>query len=211
VTRADGSFCTVYGKWPFYRLGPIQEPFSVLMSLGNLYVNHHAHWNHREPGRILSVNECAHWYLQSSSHDHPNARRYAAMGGWEGCTMLRLPRVRLGALCILLAALGLVYASAGDRNPTYQHCLRGCGLTYCDPSQPPIAAYPAREGVAAWCLDGREDRWRKELMWRMTRRGDVLVSTHPVSGFVTARLGTGIPVSFPWLGQSTSRDIRLLG
>lgn len=39
VTRADGSFCTVYGKWPFYRLGPIQEPFSVLMSLGNLYVN----------------------------------------------------------------------------------------------------------------------------------------------------------------------------
>jgi hypothetical protein len=49
----------------------------------------------------------------------------------------------------------------------------------------------AREGVAAWCLDGREDRWRKELMWRMTRRGDVLVSTHPVSGFVTARLGTG--------------------
>ena len=29
----------VYGKWPFYRLGPIQEPFSVLMSLGNLYVN----------------------------------------------------------------------------------------------------------------------------------------------------------------------------
>ena len=29
----------VYGKWPFYRLGPIQEPFSVFMSLGNLYVN----------------------------------------------------------------------------------------------------------------------------------------------------------------------------
>ena len=29
----------VYGKWPFYRLGPIQEPFSVLMSFGNLYVN----------------------------------------------------------------------------------------------------------------------------------------------------------------------------
>lgn len=29
----------VYGKWPFYRLGPIQEPFSVLMSLGNLWIN----------------------------------------------------------------------------------------------------------------------------------------------------------------------------
>jgi hypothetical protein len=32
--------CTVYGKWAFYRLGPIQEPFSVLMSFGNFW----AHW-----------------------------------------------------------------------------------------------------------------------------------------------------------------------
>lgn len=29
----------VYGKWPFYRLGPIQEPISALASLGNLFVN----------------------------------------------------------------------------------------------------------------------------------------------------------------------------
>lgn len=29
----------VYGKWAFYRFGPFQEPFSILMSLGNLWVN----------------------------------------------------------------------------------------------------------------------------------------------------------------------------
>ncbi|KAL1405221.1 hypothetical protein Q8F55_008846 [Vanrija albida] len=29
-----------YGKWAFYRLGPIQEPLSVLASLGNLYVHY---------------------------------------------------------------------------------------------------------------------------------------------------------------------------
>ncbi|WVN88070.1 uncharacterized protein L203_103269 [Cryptococcus depauperatus CBS 7841] len=28
-----------YGKWAFHRLGPFQEPFSILMSLGNLYVH----------------------------------------------------------------------------------------------------------------------------------------------------------------------------
>lgn len=31
----------VYGKWPFYRLGPIQEPASVLMSIFNLWANLH--------------------------------------------------------------------------------------------------------------------------------------------------------------------------
>lgn len=51
--------------------------------------------------------------------------------------------------CRLVIALGIAsfillpfaYASTGDRNPTFQHCLRGCALTYCDPSQPPIAFY----------------------------------------------------------------------
>lgn len=32
-----------YGKWPFYRLGGIQEPASVLFSLGNLFV-HYYYW-----------------------------------------------------------------------------------------------------------------------------------------------------------------------
>jgi hypothetical protein len=47
----------------------------------------------------------------------------------------------------LLAIIGLiglatvVYASTGDRNPTFQQCLKGCRITYCDPSQPPIPAY----------------------------------------------------------------------
>ncbi|ORX35481.1 Per1-like-domain-containing protein [Kockovaella imperatae] len=34
-----GQWHQFYGKWPFYRLGPIQEPLSVMMSLGNLYIN----------------------------------------------------------------------------------------------------------------------------------------------------------------------------
>ncbi|WVQ85743.1 hypothetical protein IAT38_007910 [Cryptococcus sp. DSM 104549] len=41
----------------------------------------------------------------------------------------------------LVLLLPLTLASSGDRNPTFQHCLRGCGMTYCDPSQPPIPAY----------------------------------------------------------------------
>ena len=32
-------FMVVYGKWPFYRFGPVQEPFSVLMSIFNLWAN----------------------------------------------------------------------------------------------------------------------------------------------------------------------------
>ncbi|ODO07646.1 hypothetical protein L198_01227 [Cryptococcus wingfieldii CBS 7118] len=44
-------------------------------------------------------------------------------------------------LALLALALPIVYASSGDRNPTFQHCLRGCSLTYCDPSQPPIPLY----------------------------------------------------------------------
>jgi hypothetical protein len=48
------------------------------------------------------------------------------------------------ALLALIAASALatvVYASSGDRSPTFQQCLVGCRVTYCDPSQPPIAAY----------------------------------------------------------------------
>ncbi|KAK8865584.1 hypothetical protein IAR55_000728 [Kwoniella newhampshirensis] len=41
----------------------------------------------------------------------------------------------------ILLFLPLILASSGDRNPTFQHCLKGCQLTYCDPSQPPIPAY----------------------------------------------------------------------
>ncbi|KAK4684950.1 post-GPI attachment to proteins factor 3, partial [Tremellales sp. Uapishka_1] len=37
--RPGSRYHQFYGKWVFYRLGGIQEPFSVLMSLGNLYVN----------------------------------------------------------------------------------------------------------------------------------------------------------------------------
>nr|KIR87548.1 hypothetical protein I308_02493 [Cryptococcus tetragattii IND107] len=47
--------------------------------------------------------------------------------------------IALGIASLLL--LPLVYASSGDRNPTFQHCLRGCAHTYCDPSRPPIPFY----------------------------------------------------------------------
>lgn len=47
--------------------------------------------------------------------------------------------IALGIASIIL--LPFAYASSGDRNPTFQHCLRGCAATYCDPSQPPIAFY----------------------------------------------------------------------
>lgn len=34
--------------------------------------------------------------------------------------------------CLSLFAAAPVLASSGDRNPTYQHCLKGCGITYCE-------------------------------------------------------------------------------
>ncbi|WWC96600.1 hypothetical protein V866_003469 [Kwoniella sp. B9012] len=46
---------------------------------------------------------------------------------------------------ILLFTLFLIaipiLASSGDRNPTFQHCLKGCQLTYCEPHQPPLPGY----------------------------------------------------------------------
>ena len=42
---------------------------------------------------------------------------------------------------ILLFLLPPSLASSGDRNPNFQHCLRGCSLTRCDPSQPPPPLY----------------------------------------------------------------------
>lgn len=53
------SACSVYGKWPFYRLGPIQEPFSLLMSLGNLYVNLRGITEIRR--RVRSENKLRRW------------------------------------------------------------------------------------------------------------------------------------------------------
>jgi hypothetical protein len=47
----------------------------------------------------------------------------------------------LTALVGLAVLATVVYASTGDRNPTFQQCLKGCRITYCDPSQPPIPAY----------------------------------------------------------------------
>jgi len=47
----------------------------------------------------------------------------------------------LTALVGLAVLATAVYASTGDRNPTFQQCLKGCRITYCDPSQPPIPAY----------------------------------------------------------------------
>jgi hypothetical protein len=47
----------------------------------------------------------------------------------------------LTALIGLAVLATLVYASSGDRNPTFQSCLTGCRVTYCDPSQPPVPAY----------------------------------------------------------------------
>ena len=43
------------------------------------------------------------------------------------------PLLLLAGVSLLIAAPAL--ASSGDRNPTYQHCLKGCAITYCDPSQ----------------------------------------------------------------------------
>ncbi|WWC68296.1 uncharacterized protein I206_102220 [Kwoniella pini CBS 10737] len=43
-------------------------------------------------------------------------------------------------LTFILLAIPIL-ASSGDRNPTFQHCLKGCQLTYCEPHQPPIPKY----------------------------------------------------------------------
>ncbi|ORY23943.1 Per1-like-domain-containing protein [Naematelia encephala] len=50
-------------------------------------------------------------------------------------------RPRTLLLVPLFGILSTALASSGDRNPTFQHCLRGCSLTYCDPSQPAIPLY----------------------------------------------------------------------
>ena len=47
----------------------------------------------------------------------------------------------LTVLAGLAVLATLAYASSGDRSPTFQQCLKGCRVTYCDPSQPPIPAY----------------------------------------------------------------------
>lgn len=47
----------------------------------------------------------------------------------------------LTALIGLAVLVTVVYASSGDRSPTFQSCLKGCRITYCDPSQPPVPAY----------------------------------------------------------------------
>ncbi|EIW73093.1 hypothetical protein TREMEDRAFT_22163, partial [Tremella mesenterica DSM 1558] len=44
-----------------------------------------------------------------------------------------------------------VLASSGDRNPTFQHCLKGCKVTYCDPSQPPVPIW--LRGLGWTCED----------------------------------------------------------
>ncbi|GFZ43402.1 hypothetical protein JCM24511_01122 [Saitozyma sp. JCM 24511] len=63
-------------------------------------------------------------------------------------TLPLLPLVVL--LAVAFVALPAA-ASSGDRNPTFQHCLRGCQLTYCDPSQPPISPWLR---MAGWsCVD----------------------------------------------------------
>ncbi|PFH56115.1 hypothetical protein XA68_17032 [Ophiocordyceps unilateralis] len=50
-----------HGKWPFYRFLGMQEPLSVLFSLGNLW----AHWNglHKVRARIPSSYGLRPWYL----------------------------------------------------------------------------------------------------------------------------------------------------
>jgi post-GPI attachment to proteins factor 3 len=55
--------------------------------------------------------------------------------------MSLIPRSRLSLVLVVLALSAVALASSGDRNPTFQHCLKGCNLTYCDPSQPPISSW----------------------------------------------------------------------
>ncbi|WVW80510.1 hypothetical protein I302_102494 [Kwoniella bestiolae CBS 10118] len=52
------------------------------------------------------------------------------------------PRPTLLLILSLALVLALpILASSGDRNPTFQHCLKGCQLTYCEPHQPPLPGY----------------------------------------------------------------------
>lgn len=63
----------------------------------------------------------------------------------------RPPLPRTVSVLLLLVLLAIALASSGDRNPTFQHCLKGCSLTYCDPSQPPIPLYLRAFG---WSCEG---------------------------------------------------------
>jgi len=50
-------------------------------------------------------------------------------------------RPRMLVLFAALSLLAVTVASSGDRNPLFQQCLKGCAVTQCDPSQPPIPFY----------------------------------------------------------------------
>lgn len=52
--------------------------------------------------------------------------------------MSRQTRLSLIIFVVLITLSLSTLASSGDRNPTFQHCLKGCQLTYCQPSQPPL-------------------------------------------------------------------------
>ncbi|WVR05548.1 hypothetical protein IAU60_002567 [Kwoniella sp. DSM 27419] len=78
--------------------------------------------------------------------------------------MPRLSTTTVLALAAVLVTIALpAFASPGDRNPTFQHCLKGCQLTYCQPDQPPIPGYlrafgwTCRENCAYECAHSFSD------------------------------------------------------
>lgn len=81
------------------------------------------------------------FYVRHTSKQYISSQSNTIVNLLTVTNMVMPNRSRLIAGVLFLALLGAVSASSGDRNPTFQHCLKGCGLTYCDPSQPPISLY----------------------------------------------------------------------
>ena len=90
--------------------------------------------------------------------------------------MSLIPRCRLPLVLLLLALVTVALASSGDRNPTFQHCLKGCDLTYCDPSQRPIAFYlrwfgwTCQDDCRYQCAHSFTDNIRQGSKWHQCER-----------------------------------------
>jgi len=112
------AYATVYGKWAFYRLGPIQEPFSVLMSIGNFW----AHWQGFKEvrRRVSGDNKMKKWLI---------ALAVIQMNTWIWSTVFHtrgtfLPPYRCSSLiarCIIDRTVRLLLCYRHDRLVTPVH------------------------------------------------------------------------------------------
>lgn len=118
-------------------------------------------------------------YLCISYVSHLAPRTHPLFDGRHVLRILNMsliPRCRLPLVLLVLALVTVALASSGDRNPTFQHCLKGCDLTYCDPSQRPIAFYlrwfgwTCQDDCRYQCAHSFTDNIRQGSKWHQCER-----------------------------------------